>query len=33
VVNTPLFDRPLTVACGERVRRGGCWALDVTVAA
>jgi uncharacterized protein (TIGR00290 family) len=33
VVNTPMFDRPLTFACGERVQRGGCWALDVTVAA
>ena len=29
VVDTPLFDRPLTVACGERVQRGGCWALDI----
>ena len=29
VVDTPLFDRPLTVACGDRVQRGGCWALDV----
>ena len=32
VVDTPLFDRPVKVASGERVQRGGCWALDLSVA-
>jgi len=32
VTGTPLFDRPLSLAYGERVERGGCWALDVSVA-
>jgi diphthine-ammonia ligase len=32
VVDTPLFDRPLKVASGERVQRGDCWALDLAVA-
>src|SRR5262245_32030979 len=28
VVDTPLFNRPLTLGFGERVQRSGCWALD-----
>lgn len=29
VIDSPLFSRPITVTHGERVRRGGCVALDL----
>jgi diphthine-ammonia ligase len=32
VTNCPRFSSPLPVVLGERVQRGGCWALDVTCA-
>ena len=32
VTSSPLFSRPLAVRAGERVRRAGCWALDLMVA-
>jgi diphthine-ammonia ligase len=31
VVDTPLFASPLPVFTGERVRKHGCWALDVAL--
>ena len=32
VTNCPRFSSPLPLVMGERVRRGGCWAIDVTLA-
>jgi len=32
VTNAPIFSRPLAFTCGERVKRGDCWALDVRTA-
>ena len=29
VTNSPLFTSPIDVACGARVVRSGCWALDL----
>ena len=29
VLNAPLFSSPLAVTWGERIVRGGCWAIDV----
>jgi len=31
VTNCPRFSSPLALVAGERVRRGDCWALDVSV--
>jgi diphthine-ammonia ligase len=31
VTNCPRFSSPLPIAMGERVLRGGCWAVDVTL--
>jgi uncharacterized protein (TIGR00290 family) len=31
VINCPRFSSPLTLVTGESVRRGDCWALDVSV--
>jgi hypothetical protein len=29
VLNAPLFSSPLAVTWGERILRGGCWAIDM----